>query len=177
MYLYIFSRVNSDKYNSSGTSGASTVSNKYGLSGITSASAVSIFSIPSFFSAEIIKISFHCAICDISATIGNNSNFGTASTLFKATKIFALSFIFSTNARIVSVIPFCTSSNNSTASASDTASIAAATIARSNRREGLKTPGVSTKINCRVPTIFTARNLVRVVCTLCETIDTLRPII
>ena len=31
------------------------------------------------------------------------------------------------------------------------------------RRLGLKTPGVSTNINCRAPTIFTARRRVRVV--------------
>ena len=163
MYLYIFSRVNSARYSSSGTSGASTVSNKYGDSGITFASAVSIFSIPSFFNAEIIKISDQGAICEISATIGNNSSFAIASTLFKATKMFGLSFILSARARIVSVKPFCASTNNNTASASDTASMAAATIARSKRRDGLKTPGVSTNINCLSPTILTARRRVRVV--------------
>ena len=43
------------------------------------------------------------------------------------------------------------------------ASIAAPTIARSNRRDGRNMPGVSTNINCRLPTIFIARKFVRVV--------------
>lgn len=63
------------------------------------------------------------------------------------------------------------------ASASSVAPIAAPTMARSNRRAGRNMPGVSTNINWRRPTILTARRLVRVVCTLCETIETLRPMI
>ncbi len=114
---------------------------------------------------------------DNSATIGKSVVFAIESTLFSATNRFLCAFIFSIKSRTVCVMPFCASITNNTASASSSADIAAPTIALSNLRDGLKTPGVSIKTSCALPTILIARNRVRVVCTLCETIDTLRPII
>ena len=52
---------------------------------------------------------------------------------------------------------------------------AASTIAVSRRFLGANTPGVSTKMSWLLPSLAMPRTGTRVVCTLCETIDTLAP--
>ena len=52
---------------------------------------------------------------------------------------------------------------------------AASTIAVSRRFLGANTPGVSTKMSWLAPSLAMPRTGTRVVCTLCETIDTLAP--
>ena len=52
---------------------------------------------------------------------------------------------------------------------------AASTMARSRRFLGANTPGVSTKTSWLSPSLAMPRSGTRVVCTLCETIDTLAP--
>ena len=76
-----------------------------------------------------------------------------------------------------SVIPRWASTSKTIISASSAPPQAAATIARSNRRRGLNSPGVSTKTICVLPSIATPRIRARVVCTLWVTIDTLAPTI
>ncbi len=62
-----------------------------------------------------------------------------------------------------------------TASASCAPAQAARTMARSRRRRGVKTPGVSTSTICDVPSIATPRTGKRVVWTFWVTIETLAP--
>ena len=69
------------------------------------------------------------------------------------------------------------SCNNNNTSPSLAPCQAALTIARSNRRFGLKIPGVSTKISCTSSCIAMPRIRLRVVCTLGVTIDTFCPTI
>ena len=74
-----------------------------------------------------------------------------------------------------SVSPRRTSASKTTASASLAPDQAPSTIASSKRRFGLKMPGVSTKMIWLAPEMTIARNLERVVWTLCDTIEILVP--
>jgi hypothetical protein len=72
-------------------------------------------------------------------------------------------------------MPLAASTTRTTISASRAPPQAASTIAVSSRFLGANTPGVSTKISWLSPSMAMPRTGTRVVCTLCETIDTLAP--
>ena len=78
-------------------------------------------------------------------------------------------------ALVPSVRPRCASTSRTIRSASAAPPQAAATMARSRRRRGLKRPGVSTNTIWACPSIATPLIRVRVVWTLCVTIETLAP--
>ena len=77
--------------------------------------------------------------------------------------------------RTPSVSPRCASIISTTTSASAAPPQAAFTMARSSRRRGRNSPGVSTKTSCASPSMAMPRIRVRVVCTLWVTIETLAP--
>ncbi len=74
-----------------------------------------------------------------------------------------------------SVMPARASISSTTASASPAPPQAERTIAFSSRRFGAKMPGVSTSTIWLAPSMAMPRTSERVVCTLCETIETLVP--
>ena len=83
--------------------------------------------------------------------------------------------ILSMIASFSSSMPLRASISSTVRSASCAPPHAVVTMARSSRRLGAKIPGVSTKISCDAPSIAMPRTSMRVVCTLCETIETLEP--
>src|SRR5690625_987773 len=72
-------------------------------------------------------------------------------------------------------MPRCASTISITISASSAPAQAAETMARSSRRLGRKRPGVSTKMIWDEPSIAMPRMRLRVVCTLCVTIEIFAP--
>ena len=123
------------------------------------------------------KVSLKSPRAFTASAISNSLSRSIKSILFSTSSLgFFSSVNFSRMASVSSLGQWRTSITRAIASASPAPPHAVVTIARSSRRLGAKSPGVSTRMICvSSPTITIPRIRARVVCTLRETIETLAP--